>query len=88
MLRVLPKKTVKEQIEEEIGYLFDEETGYVYELNETACKIWILAKDGLTDEEIIKRMFQEYAVDKAILERDVKDFLEKLMKYRLVEVIR
>jgi hypothetical protein len=88
MLRVLPKKTVKEQIEVENGYLFDEETGYVYELNETACKIWIFIKDGLTDEEIIKRMSQEYEADKTMLEKDVKEFFEKLIKYRLVKVIR
>jgi transcription antitermination factor NusA-like protein len=87
MPRILPKKTVKDQIEGENGYLFDEMTGYVYELNETGSKIWLMVKMELTYEEIVEKISQEYDVDRSILERDVKEFLDKLMKYGVVEVV-
>jgi hypothetical protein len=87
MPKILPKKTVKDQIEEESGYLFDETTGYVYELNETGSRIWLMVKMGLTYDEIVERISQEYEVDRSMLERDVKEFLDKLIKYGVVEVV-
>jgi hypothetical protein len=87
MPKILPKKTVKDQIEGESGYLFDETTGYVYELNETGSRIWLMVKMGLTYDEIVERISQEYEVDRSMLERDVKEFLDKLIKYGVVEVV-
>ncbi len=86
--KFLPRKTVRDQIEDKRGYLFDEETGYVYELNETGCKIWILLKEGLSNEEIVSKMAQEYDVDVTTLENDVKEFLKRLVEYGILEVVR
>ena len=53
-------------------------------LNETGRFIWNALEKGCTLEELILKFLEEYEVDRAIAERDLTAFLQKLKEADLV----
>ena len=53
-------------------------------LNETGSFIWKALEKGCTLEELISKFLEEYEVDRAIAERDLTAFLQKLKEADLV----
>lgn len=71
--------------EEKFGsVIFDTLKEKVYVTNETGKDILVLLKEGNTTEEIIDSLAEKYNEDKALMKRDVKDFIDALLKNRLV----
>ena len=62
----------------EEGFIFDPETGNSFVTNETGLFILKKLKEGLSEEEIVKALMEEYEVDEDTARRDLYDFLEQL----------
>lgn len=66
------------------GFLFNPATGESFTINPTGARFIALLKDGLTDEEIIQKMCNEFEVEARDLERDLTDFREILKHNHLL----
>ena len=62
----------------EEGFIFDPETGNSFVTNETGLFILKKLREGLSEEEIVKALTEEYEVDEDTARRDLYDFLEQL----------
>jgi len=71
----------------ENGFLFLPSTGESFTLNEIGRTILEYLKEGITSDEIIKRIADEYDVDKTVAERDFSDFINQLKNFRIVDSI-
>ena len=54
-------------------------------MNETAKDIWNWVKEGLTEEEIAKRLAQEYDVDPETAAKDTAAILDEMEKQGFLE---
>lgn len=50
----------------------------VITLNEVGAFIWGILEKGASESEIVDKMLEEYDVDKATAQADVKEYIEKL----------
>jgi PqqD family protein of HPr-rel-A system len=62
----------------EEGFAFDPETGNSFVVNQTGLFILKKLREGLSEEEIIKVLTEEFEVDEDTARRDFYDFLEQL----------
>jgi PqqD family protein of HPr-rel-A system len=69
----------------EEGFIFDPETGNSFVVNQTGLFILKKLREGLSEEEIIKQLTEEYEVDEDTARRDLYDFLEQLRIYGLID---
>jgi len=67
------------------GFLFNPSTGDSYSVNEIGQKIINLLQEGKEDEEIIKAILENYRIDKSSVEKDLYDFKNMLLAYKLAE---
>lgn len=58
--------------------------GYVT-LNETGCFLWEKLSAGATEDELVAALLDEYDVEKAVAEKDVRAFLDTLYNNDLIE---
>ena len=65
------------------GFIFDPETGNSFITNEMGSQIIKYLKEGLTIEEITKKISNEYEVDEKEVIKDVLEFIEQLRIYGL-----
>ncbi len=68
----------------EEGFVFDPETGNSFVVNQTGLFILKKLREGLSEEEVIKKLLEEFEVDENTARRDFYDFLEQLRIYGLV----
>ena len=66
--------------------LLDPDSGTYYAANEVARRVWELAADAPTLEEIHRVLLAEYDVDPERLRRDVAELVERLRAEELVDV--
>lgn len=85
-MRYRPKNVQEDKVDETL-YLFSEETGYIYELNETASEIWSLLKKGVDEDHIAEELSRKYGADTALVKEDIRKFLLELKNYGLIEEI-
>ena len=64
--------------------ILDLERNSMLTLNSTGGYIWDKLQHGDTPEEIIRKLADETLTDVAIVERDVRDFLEQLKSRRII----
>ncbi|WP_161969620.1 PqqD family protein [Candidatus Methanodesulfokora washburnensis] len=81
-MRVKPK--LREDHMQDALYIFDEETGYIFELNSTAALIWDMIKEGLSEEEIFKKLREIFGEDDSKIMSDLDNFIRKLLEYHLI----
>ncbi len=79
------KQSLKEDRKGNILYIFDEETGYIYELNETGMKVWDMLLREVSEEDMIQELKKEYDVSEEEIRKDIKSFFSKLTEYGLLE---
>jgi len=60
-------------------------TGVYYGLDEVGARIWSLLKENLTVREVRDRILNEYAVETAKCEEDLRRLLSELVRHKLVE---
>ena len=64
--------------------ILDLERNSMLTLNSTGGYIWDKLQQGDTPDEIIRKLANETLTDVAIVERDVRDFLEQLKSRRII----
>jgi len=67
------------------GVLVDVRTSRVFELNNTAARVWELLGASLTPNEIVGRLVREFAVDEAAVGRELSRLLGQLDHEGLLE---
>ncbi len=67
------------------GFLFNPSTGDSYSVNEIGQEIINLFQEGKDDEEIIEIILENYRIDKSSVEKDLYDFKNMLLAYKLAE---
>lgn len=60
------------------------QTNAYYSLSGTAAAVWGLMKTGASLDHICESLLSEYAVDQETCRRDVSDFLEVLLRNKLI----
>jgi len=69
----------------ETGFLFNPSTGESFTINPVGAQFIAYLKEGLSDDEIINRMCEEYEVEPKDISRDFEDFKELLKQNNLVD---
>lgn len=66
------------------GFLFNPTSGDSYSLNPVGVEIFKLLQKDKKDEDIIKHLTDEYAIDESSVEKDLYDFKIMLGNYKLI----
>jgi len=66
--------------------LLDLQSEFYFGLDKTGTRIWELLQSGLSIEELIGKMLDEFEVDRETLEADVNALLGRLLDAGLVSV--
>ena len=66
--------------------LLDLQSEFYFGLDKTGTRIWELLQSGLSIQDLIGKMLDEFEVDRQTLEADVNALLEKLLDAGLVSV--
>ncbi len=66
--------------------LLDMESENYFGLDEVGTAIWQAMQEYGTLQEVFNAMLEQYDVEKEVLEKDLSDFVEKLLESGLVEV--
>lgn len=56
----------------------------IINLNETGAFLWKQLEKSSTEEQLVNALLEEYNVDRERAEKDVKEFVEKLIQAKLV----
>lgn len=64
--------------------MMDAETGKYYNLSEVGGRIWTLTENPLTWDELVQSLTDEYDVDRAQCENDIKPFMDQMMQTGLI----
>jgi hypothetical protein len=84
LLFFLMEKLKQLAINEE-GFIFDPITGNSFVTNQTGLFILKKLREGLSEEEIVKALTEEFEVNEETARRDFYDFLEQLRVYLGIE---
>ena len=57
----------------------------LFVMTETGAFIWSVLPQAETDEDVVDKMLEEYDVDRETAEKDVKDFLDRLRSYGIID---
>lgn len=66
--------------------LLDMKSENYFGLDEVGTSIWQAMRENESLQEVFEAMLEQYEVEEEILERDLSDFVEKLVESGLVEV--
>ena len=64
--------------------MMDAETGKYYNLSEVGGRIWTLTENPLTWDELVHALTDEYDVDRAQCEEDIKPFMDQMIQNGLI----
>lgn len=64
--------------------MMDASTGKYYNLSEVGGRIWELTEKPITRDELIQALTDEYDVDRAQCENDIKPFMEQMIQSGLI----
>ena len=57
----------------------------LFVMTETGAFIWSVLPQAETDKDVVDKMLEEYDVDRETAEKDVKDFLDRLRSYGIID---
>jgi hypothetical protein len=83
------KKTnnfVESDIEGQVVMMSIENSKY-FGMDEIGTQIWQLVDKNLTYNEIIESLLDEYEIDRDTCEKESTEFIDKLLKYKLIEMV-
>ena len=65
----------------------DSESGYCYNLNEVAGRVWEQIAQPTELAAVCQKLYPQYTVDEATCQRDVLELCQQLVEYGLVTVV-
>ena len=66
------------------GFLFNPSSGDSYSINPIGVEILKLMQEKKSDDEIVTKLLQDFAIDKDTVEKDLYDFKMMLTSYKLI----
>jgi len=81
------RKSLSVQVVEEELLIFDEDSGMIHQLNQTAALIWRKCGEGLSLHELAQLLAKHYEIKEDVARRDVGETLERLQALNLVSVV-
>lgn len=57
----------------------------LFVMTETGAFIWSVLPEAATEEDIVNKMLEEYDVDRETAQQDVKEFLDRLRIYGIID---
>jgi Coenzyme PQQ synthesis protein D (PqqD) len=75
---------VRAMVSSEGGALRDNKRGGTFGLNPVGARIWQFLQQGLSREEIVARIAEQFQMSPEIVGKDVDDFLSALEAHALV----
>lgn len=69
----------------ETGFLFNPSTGESFTINAVGSHFIALLKEGLSNDDILKRISEEYEADVNEISRDFEEFLDTLKRNNLID---
>lgn len=57
----------------------------LFVMTETGAFIWNVLPDAETEEDVVNKMLEEYDVDRETAQQDVKEFLDRLRIYGIID---
>ena len=57
----------------------------LFPLTETAARIWELLPEADNEEYIVNKLLEEYEIDRETVEADVREFLNRLREFRIID---
>lgn len=84
MLRV--PENVRSRHSREGGIVLDILHGQMFRLNFVGSRILELLQQGCAESEIVEQLAQDFRIDQATVEADVREFVELLMSHHLLTV--
>jgi hypothetical protein len=82
--KLCPKEDVIAEGSSDVCLLVDVTTQDIYELNETAWRIWQLISDGCSEEQIVSMLQEEFEATEADIRESVAETVEDLLGLGLV----
>lgn len=82
--RLVPAEHVVSTVHGTRTVLLDARNGHYWGLDEVGTRIWAHLSEGMSREEVAKRLADEYDADLEDLQADVDAFLDTLRKSKLV----
>lgn len=76
--------SVREIVNEDGAVLLDIKQGLCFSINPAGTRIWEMVKKGCSVEQIEEALQSEFAISRAQIEDDVRDFMENLITAKLV----
>ena len=67
------------------GFVFDPETGESFTVNAVGVEIIQQLQKDSNQEELIRKMVEEYEIDSLALEKSISDFLTMMQEFKLTE---
>lgn len=86
VLRYRQNKDVAWRVIDNEAYLITPGDSKLHNFNQVGTKIWQLLEGGITVPEITKHICQEYEVKEEEAKRDIEEFINKLIKKKMVVV--
>jgi hypothetical protein len=83
MTITLSKDVLAQEIDGET-VLLDLASESFFGLDEVSTRVWQLLNEGAGREQVIETLLSEYDVERAVLEKDVSDLLDRLADAGLV----
>lgn len=78
-IKEIPWKMIEKE-----AVLVDTEEGDVIRLNEVGAKIWKSLDEDKTADDIINHIHEDFEANRAVIEKDVLDFLKKLIAMEII----
>jgi Coenzyme PQQ synthesis protein D (PqqD) len=80
----IQNERLKELMISSSGFAFDPRSGLTYMVNLTGADVIRWLNDGLTDDDVVDRIRDEYDVDGHTAKRDFDSFLLSLRQHTLI----
>ena len=84
--RVCRRRDVSWRMIEGEAVLVDADEGELIRLSESGAEIWKLIDGHMTVKDIIERINENFEADRRIIERDVRDFLRRLIRMEIIKL--
>jgi hypothetical protein len=63
------------------------ESGEYFGLGGVGSRIWSLMEQPTTEPEIVKALCADYDVDETTCSKNVRDFIDELLKWKLISIV-
>lgn len=68
--------------------MMDVDRGMYYALNSVSSRIWTLLEQPISVKAICDRLLEEYEIEPAVCQQEVKQFLGQLLDRKVITVVR